>query len=104
MLACYAAQFNSASLYLNIATFLPLVADNKFGAQPQISANPPLSDFEVTLIIIAYEIAYVLMPLFVLPMINYFGRKRCVLIGFSIDAISSVLFAMTDYYTAGQSR
>jgi MFS family permease len=58
----------------------------------------------VTLIIIAYEIAYVLMPLFVLPMINLFGRKRCVLIGFSIDAICSVLFAMTDYFTAGQSR
>lgn len=103
MIACYIGGASCGSLYLNIATFMPLFVDKKFAeATLTMSLHDPIhriSAFEVSLIIVAFEIAFMLAPCFTVPMLAKFGRKGCIIIGLSIDAVCSVLLALTDFFT-----
>ena len=77
---------------------MPIVADQKFG-----ESSKPLKAIDVTWIIVAYEMAYLFGPLFVVPMIETFGRKKTVLIAISIDIAGSACFALLDLFTSERS-
>lgn len=105
LIACYINAMSSGTLYLNIATFMPLFIKEKFGhneltEELSLTERPihMISAFEVSLIIVAFELAFILAPCFTVPMLTKFGRRNCILIGLAFDAVCSVLLALTDFF------
>ena len=101
LIACYINAMSSGTLYLNIATFMPLFIKDKFGhSELSLSERPihMISAFEVSLIIVAFELAFILAPCFTVTMLTKYGRRNCILIGLAFDAVCSVLLALTDFF------
>ena len=76
---------------------MPIVVDEKFGKTAR-----PLTAVDVTFILISYELAQLVAPVFVLPMLTSFGRKKSALIGLGIDALCCALFSLTTFITVGE--
>jgi MFS family permease len=76
----------SSMLYLNLASFLPLFVEKKFGNR--------VTTVEISYCIIAFEFSAAVSNLIHARTIHMMGRKNAILIGFTVITLSLVSLAL----------
>lgn len=97
--ACILGMFSCGSLYLAMESFFPVYVDETFNRDVE-----SISVIEIAMCMTFFQVACMLFAPVHAKTISWIGRKRAIIIGFTVQLISNILLGLLSHIPADQPK